>query len=181
MTLESKARQTNLRRLEWFVMIAGIAVLMTVFMRRAERLEAEMERTAYDLTVRNLRTELVMFETGHRISGRMADLATAAAGNPVGVVFMEPTGYAGAFDGDRPERVRPGQWYYDNKGRYLVYRVNHSRYFRSELPGVERIRLRVELKYRDQNGNGGYDAEDQVLGIAMTAADRHEWLQTAKD
>lgn len=164
------------------LVILAFALLTLLFTRRADRLEAEMERVGFDLMVRNLHTELMMYQTTQIIAGQYQVLAQSAGQNPVGRVFGTPPSYAGELDGDRPERVSPGQWYFDRKDGLLVYRVSSADFFRSPLAGPARARFRLELKYEDKNGDNRYESGvDAFQGLSFTPAERYEWLQFAKD
>jgi hypothetical protein len=94
----------------------------------------------------------------------------------VGTVIDAPSGYIGALHDADAADLKPGQWYYDMDDHTLVYYIIHGEYFHSQIPGPKRVRIKMELQYRDANHNGVYDAGiDRLEGIKVDVLDKFTW------
>ena len=90
-TLLTSAAQ--IRRFQFYLAIAAVGVFMAIFMDRAARVEAAMERVMVQLAVQNLRTNLAMYSADARIRGDSSEPLQLLGRNPVSVL-----GRTGALD-----------------------------------------------------------------------------------
>jgi type II secretory pathway pseudopilin PulG len=156
----------NLYELLVVIVIAGILVAVAI-----DRLWAYLEvaeRTAMVQTVGNLRSALNIQFAYLVVRGRGSSGAEALARqNPMDWLSTKPDNYLGEFSGTLPANIPAGTWYFDTRGRELVYVVKFKDHFRS-AGGSGKVRLRVRLSGSPAN-DGGID------GIVIEPVERYEW------
>ncbi len=69
--------------------------------------------------------------------------------------FMEdlPANYLGGISSGQPERIKGGRWYFDKKVDMLIYRIDNSEGFKSELSGPARIRFKLRNAQKVHNSS----------------------------
>jgi len=165
-----------LSRLELAVVVLLIAACFTWFLNRMNEMTAMAEATALDLTVRNLRTGIMSATAMGLIQGNPEIIAGVAGSNPVGTAIDPPAGYIGAIRGVNPASIQPGQWYYDEDARWLVYHVVNTDYFIYGGDGPARVRIQLKLIYNDLDENGTFDAGvDRPAGTSVMILDPLDW------
>ncbi|MHB8428630.1 MAG: prepilin-type N-terminal cleavage/methylation domain-containing protein, partial [Acidiferrobacterales bacterium] len=133
--LSGRARPVRLRReqgftlLELVVVIAVIAVLLTVVIDRLWIVQKEAEATAMEQVLGTLRSALGMKVASDLVNDDIADLHRLAGSNPMQVLAQTPRNYLGAFNGVNPASIPGGHWYFDRHSRMLIYRVRNRDYF----------------------------------------------------
>lgn len=178
MALETAALRRNLNRYEMALVVVLLGGVVAFFSQKMQRVEAEMDRAATELMIKQIRNGLRIFQMEKIAAGRYAQLAELEGRNPFVLLEYMPSSYAGELDGDYPDRVQPGQWYFDSKDGLLIYRVINDRFFRGGLPGAGRIRLRLKVNFTDRDGNGRYDAGvDSFQGLSLEAMDHYHWME----
>lgn len=138
-------------KLEYAVVAIIFGVLATALMQRLELVQAEAERTAVDLTIRNIRSgmqlaqgELIM----HGEDGRIGELARQ---NPVLFLGKLPDGY----EGEAVSPEQPGGWTYNPTLRELAYKPRLEPAFAGQ----------AELRWRYQ----AVLADGQIRGLRLSA------------
>jgi hypothetical protein len=165
-----------LSRLELAVVVLLIASCFTWFLNRMNHMAALAEATALDLTVRNLKTGVMAAAAAGILGNRTDALPRIAEENPVGRAIEPPPGYIGAVRGAVPDSIQPGQWYFDEDQRWLVYHIVNADYIEYAGEGPPRVRIQLQLIYNDINQNGVFDAgTDQPEGISVLVLDRPAW------
>jgi hypothetical protein len=109
-------RQGGSNKFDFAITVVIFSVLATALLVRLNAIQEEAERTAVQLTVRNIRVG-IQLAIGERImrgeEGRIVEVAQA---NPVDFLGHKPRGFT---DARAPEA--PGQWSYDPGRRELKY------------------------------------------------------------
>jgi general secretion pathway protein G len=113
---------------EFAVAIALIAIFVGVLMERALYYQEYAEKTAMEMTAKNIRTGLRYKVADLILDNRMAEISTLADENPLNVLAEKPPNYLGELD-SAPMVDPKGQWYFDRRNRELVYTVNNRRHF----------------------------------------------------
>ncbi|HWH47135.1 MAG TPA: hypothetical protein VN664_04980 [Burkholderiales bacterium] len=113
---------------EFVVAIALIAIFVGVLMERALYYQEYAEKTAMEMTAKNIRTGLRYKVADLILDNRMAEISTLADENPLNVLAEKPPNYLGELD-SAPMVDPKGQWYFDRRNRELVYTVNNRRHF----------------------------------------------------
>jgi hypothetical protein len=187
----------QIRRVQFYLAIAGIGVFMAIFMDRVTRVEAAMERAVVQLAVQNLRTNLAMYSADARIRGNSAEPLQLLGRNPVSVLertgaLEDATTALGRFASGKGVRVlagyvgeramidwnevAPGNWVFDSRRGELIYRISNERAVETDEVAPKRLRYRLVPHYADLDGNGHFEPEvDRFLALTLEEASRHRW------
>lgn len=172
-----RARGGGFSLLELVVVVALIAVLWFVAIDRLLRLRIDAERVAMLQVLGGLRSALGL-EVAERVVRRgLASLVELQGANPMALLAETPHNYLGELDAPDPASVPPGSWYYDRRGRVLVYRVRHPGAFEGgPAEGPPRARFRVEVVWRDRDGDGRLDpGVDGIGGVRLAPVEPYRW------
>jgi hypothetical protein len=163
MALETSRLGRDLSRLEKVAALIMIAILFALFMRKADSVAAEAERTLLIARLQDIygrlatqRADLMVRPTA---SAQTLDGLVRALGRGELLIVAHERG----FDWSR---VRPGEFVYFRELRRLDYLLQYPDYFVVAARDPPRIRFQVEPRYVDSNGNGRYDEPADTLSGA---------------
>lgn len=109
-------RQFGASKFEFAVTVMIFGVLAAALLIRLNAIQAEVERTEVDLTIRNIRAG-IQLAIGERIMrGEEHRLGELAQASPIDFLGHRPRAFA-----DGPEAEISGQWAYDPVRRELAY------------------------------------------------------------
>lgn len=171
------ARGAGFSLLELVIVVALIAILWLVAIDRILRLRIDAERVAMLQVLGGLRSALGL-EVAERVVRRgLASVVELQGSNPMALLAETPHNYAGELDAPDPASVPPGSWYYDRRSRLLVYRVRHPEAFEGgPAQGPPRARFRVEVVWRDRDGDGRLDpGVDGIGGVRLAPVEPYRW------
>ncbi|WP_293174985.1 prepilin-type N-terminal cleavage/methylation domain-containing protein [Oceanithermus sp.] len=171
------ARGTGFSLLELVVVVALIAILWFVAIDRMLQLRIDAERVAMLQVLGGLRSALGL-EVAERVVRRgLASVTELQGANPMDLLAERPHNYLGELDGPDPAQVPPGSWYFDTRTRTLVYRVRYPEAFEGgPAEGPPRARFRVEVVWRDRDGDGRLDPRvDAVGGVRLAPVEPYRW------
>ena len=176
MAIETTWRVWNLRYLERIIAVTFIVVFISLFIGRAARVDAELERASVELVVQDLQSRVMMFTAEQRILGHQRTLVDYIGANPVGLVIDRIGDYAGEFDRLDWNAVAPGQWAFEHSTGELDYRIVNEDFADTALTDPKRIRYRLAPQYTDRNGNRRFDAgTDLFIGLRFDPVDTRPW------
>ena len=162
--------------LETMLVLALVTVLVLVALDRFVVLRVEAERTAMEGVVHALRTAALEHVLHSRASGDRSDAAELTDGNPMVWLDQPPLNYLGELAGPDPATIAGGQWYFDSRARWLVYRVDHEAYFDTPLPGAAMIRFKLSVEKAAINRDGDLQPHrDDGHGLTIEALDYYSW------
>jgi hypothetical protein len=158
---------TRTRTLLQIGLVAVIASLLGfLLLQRAERLAAETEALAFDLSLRALRNGAQIEALRLLAAEGNAALARLQGANPADWITLPKEQYLGVLDAGESDTAPRGVWYFDAAQRELVYIVRHREAFPGAADG--RIRLRASLRYADVDGDGRFDpVKESASGVAI--------------
>ena len=113
---------------EFALCLALMAIFVGVLLDRALYYQEYAERTAMEMTAKNIRTGLRFKVADLILDNRASEIAKLADENPLNWLAERPPNYLGELD-SAPEDEPKGQWYFDKRNKELVYTVNHRRHF----------------------------------------------------
>jgi hypothetical protein len=172
MTWYSPTRNRTLLQIGLVAVIASL--LASLLLQRAERLAADAEALALELSLQALRNGAQIEAMRLQAVNGNAAIATLQGGNPALWAEFQSEQYLGVLDAEAARDAPRGSWYFDAERRELVYTVRHRDHFRS--PGGDRVRLRAELEFADRNGDGRYDpVNESARGIRIEAVEPYTW------
>lgn len=164
-------------RLELAISVIIVGVLIGIVAYRANKLMAQAERVNVVQVTGQIRAALGLAVVARVARGQLAAAAGLAASNPMDLLQTRPPNYLGALSDPDPAQIRPGNWYFDSRTGYLVYRVQHTDDFETALPGPARAEFVIRLRYRDGDGNGRYTAAgDTLYGVDFVPAAPFRWV-----
>lgn len=190
----------NLTRMELAMALLILALLIGAFSRHALIVFARAESALVSTSIVNMNTTLQYYAMIAALTNDVEKLAALVNTNtlyeiqnnieqanmnevmdnqfiPPRIHNWLPGNYIGELESTNPEDIEKGKWYFDKTEGMLVYRVNNSEFFHSELSGIPRIRFRFHVDYEDINLNGIYDPDqDKFRSIMLKSPDNYEWL-----
>lgn len=134
--------QPAVAKFEFLVVVALIGVLAAILLDRLITIQAEAERLAVSLTIRNMRTGLQLAIGERLMRGREDTLRELLSANPVTLLVRPPDGYVG----DAAAPAGAGSWRYDASRGVLEYRPHRPDAFEG------RTALRWRLVARGDDG-----------------------------
>lgn len=190
----------QLSRLELVIAVIILSLVLAGLIQHMLKLFAHAERSLLTISIININSALqyraagyvlegdfvsikgmldmnpfTMIETGQREPGRPIE-----AGSPQMTAGMAnirvPENYLGELDGPDPASIDGGSWYFDKQARRLVYRVDNTEYFESNLTGAPRVSYTVGIDYEDRNNNNQFDPRiDEFHSIRLQAVNEYTW------
>lgn len=132
------------KKLEIFVVVAIVGVLMAFLLNSIENMQREMEAASVQSEIGALRVELL-----DKLAHREAFGGPLPSGeNPVVWAERQPEGYIGERNSPPVER---GVWYYDVGQKALIFRSHHS----------------GDLKFRLTRESGRQGAPAVLAGVGL--------------
>ena len=122
-----------------------ISVLVGVFLERALYYRGLAEKSAMEQVALDLRSSVNLRVAELILENRFADLIPLAAQNPMDLLERKPQNYLGILNGAGVQEIVPGNWYFDNTSKEVVYYVDSGRYFAPDEQGRMRAAWRVKL------------------------------------
>lgn len=158
-------------------MVCLVAVLVTIAINRIWRLRVEAERVAVAQVVGAIRSA-VGIEVARRVLREGVDsIAQLDGGNPMDLLAQLPPGYRGALVNPDPGQLVPGDWYYDERERVLVYRVRFPEAFDSAQHQMRAV-YRLTLKFDDRNRDGRFNrGSDTIYGLDLLPVGEFRWIE----
>ena len=162
--------------LETLLVLGLVGALVLVALDRFVTLRVEAERVAMEAVVQALQAAALQRTLHNRASGERRIAAALQGGNPMLWLERTPLNYLGEQAGPDPATIPGGQWYFDSRSRWLVYRVEHEAYFDTALPGAARVRFKLGMANADTNGHGRLPpTTDEGQGLTIEALDHYAW------
>jgi type II secretory pathway pseudopilin PulG len=157
-------RQYGFTRYELTVVIIIFSVLTAVLLNRLQYYQEYAERTAVDVTVRNIRNGLRLQVADLMMQDRMSETAKLLKQNPITWLEQPPLNYIGELYAPRDNAIPPGSWYFDLAERHLIYLPSTSGFFDYPLKRNQLIRYRVTaLSHLHQKRNAVAKIEGLTL------------------
>ena len=162
--------------LELVIVIVIISILLTMAISRLLVLQVDAERVALETVAGALRSALGIKVAENIVRGEVAAIADLEGENPMGRLAELPGNYLGEFDAPDPASLPDGNWYFERRGRTLVYLVRHKSHFAGGSRDPSRARFQVLLVYTDRNANGRFDqGADSIEGIRLAVLEPYRW------
>lgn len=153
--------------LEFSVIFAVIGSVSWFGLDRLRELQELGEKTAVEMTIRNVQTGLRYAMAGHLARGEDVRISEMAGSNPVQWLEMPPVGYQGECP--VPMQLPAGGWCFDAKQRELVYRPAVERNLKIDGGGQT---LRWSIKPLDGSRETG-----QVERVGVRSVILYRWFE----
>lgn len=153
-----------------------VAVMVMIALDRFVTVRVEAERMAMARVVQALRAAALEHTLHSRASGEHPNGLALQGGNPMLWLERTPLNYLGELAGPDPATIPGGQWYFDSRSRWLVYRVENEAYFDTALPGAARVRFKLDAENADTSQYGRLQpGTDDDQGLKIEALDHYVW------
>ncbi len=124
---------------ELTVSLALVAAIAGALLSALLYHEELAERTAVELTIRNIRTGLRLEMARQIAGGAPPDMRKLLASNPIVWLERPPPGFRGTPVAGGAGRLEAGSWYFDGERRELIYVPRlafHLRLPEHQAPGI---------------------------------------------
>jgi hypothetical protein len=154
-----------------------ISTLVVTAVSKIWELRVVAEKTGLETLIGTLRSTLGMQLVAHVAKHGAKGLEQYHHSNPLDYLKEPPTNYLGEFEAGPSEPVE-GAWYFDTSEAALVYHVRFAEYLHNDNHRQpELLRFQVQMRYRDANNNGRFDAAvDSPRALGLVALDNYRWL-----
>lgn len=171
------ARQTGFTLFELIIVIVLVGLLFTAAWWRLLPLRGDAEAAHVATTIGTLRSALGLEITERIVEDSMDSVAELEHMNPMQLLAQAPGNYLGEVAPAAQPEIERGNWYFDPASGELRYRVRFPRYLERSTPsGPVDLAWRIDLSYRDVDGNGRFEAGEDVLrSIDLRALDNPGW------
>ncbi len=163
---------------ELIAVLLVIAVLAALLADRLLYYQERAEKAAMEQMVVVLRSALQIRAAGLLVHGRMEDIKGLETENPMNWLAERPENYLGVFAGAPPDDLGPGKWYFDGRGKLLVYVPARTRHFVAGKDGQAAIRFQVRIDVGPLPGeNGRVNPMRGVGRMELSAVEPYNWFQ----
>ena len=186
----------DLGKAETILSIILISVFLGIMVNKSLQLFALAERRLVQVSIVNMQTALRLQVAIQSLGERATSHKISEGMNPVVLVQSEPDDYE-AYLGTSLDYVRArqysikplnnylgemydpdvdslerGNWYFDHKGKVLVYLFEHGELFSNEQHSSSELRYRVHLRYEDLDKNRRYEyGSDRLISASLVKVD----------
>lgn len=164
------ARARGFTLIELVICITVIAVVSAMLLERLWVYRELAEHAVMEATARSIKTGLQLRLAEMIITKRQAAAGMLEIENPVRWLEQPPANYGGPWRSG----AQPGNWYFDETRRQLVYvAATGSRLEIDGAPGARELRFRVRLLKDRVRVPGG--AVESVTGVTLQPVIPYRW------
>lgn len=176
MAYEQLRMSRSLSLLELALSFLLLCIFASLFLQRVLIMTVAAEDRYLELTINQIRAELMIWSAEKLIDQRYDEIAAYAGENPVDIAFQPPANYAGAVADVDAVDMAPGSWLFETDTGRLVYRVSNTDYFHNESGALPLVRLDFELGYEDRDHDGRYTpGRDVPRQVLLKVLDSYSW------
>jgi general secretion pathway protein G len=170
-------RQLGATLAEMVTITCLLLIFIWIAAEKIWELRVAAERTHVIAMIGKLQSALGLEVAERALEQGIPAVVALQGSNPMDLLQPPPSNYAGEKQDLDPAVEKGGRWYFDLDARELVYRVEFEENFRSSLAGPARIRLALQVSYRDLNNDGRYDpGRDQLRNVSLKQLDQYRWI-----
>ena len=166
------SKQHGFSMFEIVVLVLLIGVLIITFIDRILRLQIDAERVSVQHMIGTLNSAVNLQVAEMVVNRGLDSIRSLENTNPLSYLSELPQSYVGIKSDAEAEQHPVASWYYDPAQNILVYKVKNKNYFETSLPGTARIRLKIELIYKEVISRG---QGSRVQAISVKSLDAYHW------
>ena len=167
-------RSRGFSLLELAIVVAIVAVLITVALDRLLRYAELAERAAMEQSVSAMKSALGLRFAALYLRGRVGSIQALPEENPMDWLAERPPGYLGELWQPALATLERPSWYFDRARKQLVYVPLRTRYLVTGKENDPRISYRVIVDF-GPGPDSGAAAELRRLGIEPSQP--YNWFQ----
>ena len=167
-------RQDGFSRVELAVALTVVGVLAAALLERLHYVQEYAEKTAMDLVIAELRSQLRIKVAERLVDGRLAEIPALADEDPFTWLDRPPGNYLGELDREPAQEPR-GQWYFNRVSRELVYTANNRRFFSPSVYRDFTVRLRLMRIIPDSRAETAVGGR-QPEWVALVVVNDYRWF-----
>lgn len=167
-----RQRRAGFSLLELAVVVAVVALLITVALERMLRYVELAEKGHMEQTIGVVRSALGLRFAGLYVQGKTAEIQALAGENPMDWLAERPPGYVGVLWDPRLADVERGIWYFERSRHVLVYVPSRTRYLVVGPDGDPRIGFRAMVDFRAPAGGSL-----QLERLGMEPVRPYNWFE----
>jgi len=156
------------------VALAVLGVLAAVLLERLQYVQEYAEKTAMELVIEELRSQLRIKVAERLVDGRLADIPALADEDPFTWLDRPPANYLGEVDREPAEEPR-GRWYFNRGSREVVYTANNRRFFSPSVYRDFTVRLRLMRISADPRAEAAAGRR-QPEWVALVVVNDYRWF-----
>jgi len=142
-TFVARKQQCGAGLMEFGVAAAVLAILIFILLQRVQFYQGQAEQAAVATVVADVRSSLGAKLAQRYLPGKELDMAALAEQNPFDWLARKPANYLGEFFSPDERELEPGNWYFDRRGKVLVYLLNQRKTFGDAVQ--KRLKFKVKL------------------------------------
>jgi prepilin-type N-terminal cleavage/methylation domain-containing protein len=131
--------------IELVVALALVAIFAGVLLDRAVYYQELAEKASMEQVAADLRSSVNLRTAELALENRFAELDALVLKNPFDLLVRKPQNYLGVLEEPPADRVIPGNWYFDNKSKEVVYSIDLGRYFTPDERGQKQVAWHMTL------------------------------------
>jgi prepilin-type N-terminal cleavage/methylation domain-containing protein len=166
------SRQRGFSLFEIVLVVLLIGVFMSIAIDRMLQLQFVAERASVQQLLGTLESVVNLQAADLVVHKGLSSMRTLENCNPMLYLQEPPQNYLGLKDDRDAGQLKKGTWYFDPNENILVYIVENTGYFETNLSGTPRIRFQVSLIYR---GNIDTGRADEIRGVTIKSLDDYHW------
>ena len=138
--------------IELVVALALVAIFAGVLLDRTVYYQELAEKASMEQVAADLRSSVNLRVAELALENRFAELDDLVLKNPFDLLVRKPQNYLGVLENPTAERITPGNWYFDDKSKEVVYSVDLGRYFTPDESALKRVAWHVVRVAGDRPG-----------------------------
>lgn len=139
----ARKQQCGAGLMEFGVGFAVLAILIFILLQRMQFYQGQAEQAQVATVVAGVRSSLDIKLAQRYLPGKQVDPAALAEQNPFDWLDRKPANYLGEFFAPAEQGLEPGNWYFDRRGKVLVYLLNQRKTFGDAVQ--KRLKFKVKL------------------------------------
>jgi prepilin-type N-terminal cleavage/methylation domain-containing protein len=165
-------KQRGFSLFEIVLVVLLIGVMMSIAIDRMLQLQIVAERVSVQQLLGNLKGAVNLQAAELVARNGLSSMRTLEKSNPIQYLQEPPRNYLGLKDDRVAGQLKKGNWFFDPNENILVYIVENTAFFETNLSGIPRIRFQVSLIYNDNIDTG---RTNSIRGVTIKSLDNYHW------
>lgn len=161
--------------LELIVVICVLAIAAGILLDRLAYYQEVAEKADMEYVAQAVKSGLRVRIAELLVQGRAQELPSLAGENPLDWLQHKPANYRGLIQNAASQQPVPGNWYFDQGRKELVYLVRSGSHFFSDSTGQKRVRWQVKVQ-RVASDAAHAGLTDTTASVTLILVEPYRWL-----